>query len=67
MKKFGLPQSGMVAFLCLLWGGNLIAMKIGFEGISPICSASIRFALGAFGILNGLWHRRFPLKFPESI
>lgn len=51
MPRFGVKQFAIVVFLCFVWGANLIALKIGFAGVSPVCSASLRFALGLAGLL----------------
>jgi len=39
MKGFGL------VFLCLVWGGNWVAIKISLEGLPPLISAALRFLL----------------------
>ena len=49
--RFGPLQTATVVFLCLLWGGNLVAMKIGFRGVSPLFSAFLRFVLGSMALL----------------
>lgn len=62
MTRFGYTQTAAITLLCLLWGGNLIAMKVGFRGVSPVCSAGVRFALGAIGILVWAWSRGISIK-----
>jgi drug/metabolite transporter (DMT)-like permease len=44
----GLPARAMALglFINLLWGGNLVAVKLGFTAIPPLWSAFFRFALG---------------------
>jgi drug/metabolite transporter (DMT)-like permease len=51
----GLPMRAVALglFINLLWGGNLVAVKLGFTAIPPLWSAFFRFALGA-GCLT-LW------------
>ena len=44
----GLPIGAVALglFINLLWGGNLVAVKLGFTAIPPLWSAFFRFALG---------------------
>ena len=46
----------------LLWGANLVAMKISYEGISPICTAALRFVLGAAAVMVWMLIRGIPFR-----
>jgi drug/metabolite transporter (DMT)-like permease len=44
-----IPATGVVllVFLCLLWGGNMVSIKISNQGIPPILGALVRSVLSA--------------------
>ncbi|MBI5167154.1 MAG: DMT family transporter [candidate division NC10 bacterium] len=44
-----------VLFLCLLWGGNMVAIKVGLEGVPPLSAAGIRFSVASLCVY--LWAR----------
>jgi len=50
----GTPSSTTVLyiiFLCALWGGNMVAMKVGLRGVPPVGAAGFRFLLASFSVL----------------
>ena len=52
--------------LCLLFGGNGVAMKLGFTGIGPFTSAGMRFILASLALLIWARIRRIPLKLSQD-
>lgn len=50
-----LPVAGVMVLLCAVWGLNMVAMKIGTEGISPALQGAIR-SVGATA-LGLIWCR----------
>lgn len=64
MTKESIPvrTTFIVLLLAALWGGNVVAIKIGLRGIPPLAAAGIRFAVAL--PLIALWARlrRIPLK-----
>jgi drug/metabolite transporter (DMT)-like permease len=65
LRSLPLPTILFVLALALLWGGNVVAIKISLAGIPPFAAAGIRFALAL--PLIALWARirAIPLK-PRS-
>lgn len=51
-----------VIFLCMLFGGNGVAMKLGYTGIGPFTSAGIRFTLASVLLVFWAWYKNIPLK-----
>jgi drug/metabolite transporter (DMT)-like permease len=47
--------AGFAAFLCVLFGANAVAIKVGLSGIGPFTTAGIRFGLAALVIYT--WSR----------
>ena len=49
MGTHRLPRSAVVTLLllCVLWGGNLAAIKIGARGVSPVAMAALRSLVAA--------------------
>lgn len=45
-----IPATGVVllVLLCLLWGGNMVSIKISNQGVPPILAATIRSVVSAF-------------------
>ena len=41
----------LLAFFCLVWGGAMVAIKIGLSGAPPFSAAGIRFVLASLTIL----------------
>ena len=37
----------VVMLLCVLWGGLMVSIKVGLDGVPPILMAALRFGLGA--------------------
>jgi drug/metabolite transporter (DMT)-like permease len=57
-----------IMVISVLWGGNIVAIKIALQGIQPMMMASLTFLLGAMTIL--LWSRlsRIPiLPSPQEV
>ena len=72
LRDFGAapPSLGTVAyivFLCLLWGGNMVAMKISLEGVPPLSAAGFRFLLGSISLLLFAIARRVPLVVDRAL
>lgn len=64
------PSVGTVAyivFLCALWGGNMVAMKISLEGVPPLSAAGFRFLLGSISLLLFALARRVPLAVDRAL
>ncbi len=68
MRGGALPPRavGLMLLLCLVWGLNLVAMKLGNQGIPPVRQAGLRSSIAALllvgwcrwrGIGFGLWRR----------
>jgi drug/metabolite transporter (DMT)-like permease len=68
MRGGALPPRaiGLMLLLCLVWGLNLVAMKLGNQGIPPVLQAGLRSLIAALvllawcrwrGIGFGLWRR----------
>lgn len=50
------PRAALATMgISILWGGNIVSMKIALAGLSPMMMAGIRFSLGALVIF--LWIR----------
>ena len=56
-----LNASVFTVFLCLLFGGNGVAMKLGFTGLGPFTSAGIRFSMAATALFLWAWYKKIPL------
>ncbi|HLC21041.1 MAG TPA: DMT family transporter [Candidatus Methylomirabilis sp.] len=46
-----LPTVALLASFCLVWGGAMVAIKVGLSGAPPLSAAGIRFALASLTIL----------------
>jgi drug/metabolite transporter (DMT)-like permease len=68
MRGGALPPKavGLMLLLCFVWGLNLVAMKLGNQGIPPVLQAGLRSTIAAVllvawcrwrGIGFGLWRR----------
>jgi len=55
-----MPVAGVMVLLCAVWGLNMVAMKIGAEGISPALQGAIR-SVGAT-LLGLVWCRARGVK-----
>jgi drug/metabolite transporter (DMT)-like permease len=42
----------LLSFFCLVWGGAIVAIKVGLSGAPPFSAAGIRFALASCTILG---------------
>jgi len=61
-RKIGLRAALWVLFICLLWGGNGVAIKVGLQGIPPLALAGLRFGLGFICIATWALWARIPLQ-----
>ncbi|HCY85519.1 MAG TPA: EamA/RhaT family transporter [Desulfobacteraceae bacterium] len=57
-----LGPSLFVIFLCLLFGGNGVAMKFGYTGLGPFTSAGLRFSLAASLLVIWARYKAIPLR-----
>lgn len=46
-----LPTASLLACFCLIWGGAMVAIKVGLSGAPPFAAAGIRFALASLTLL----------------
>lgn len=46
-----LPTVALLASFCLVWGGAMVAIKVGLSGAPPLSAAGIRFALASLTVL----------------
>ncbi len=56
-----------LVFLCALWGGNMVAMKVGLQGVSPAAAAGFRFLLASISVLLFAVIRRAPLSVDRGL
>jgi drug/metabolite transporter (DMT)-like permease len=63
VQHLPLTAVSLMALLCLLWGGNLVSIKVSNQGIPPIFGAAMRSiaACGILWIYARLMRRRFLL------
>ena len=49
-KTSSIPLAGslLLVFVCFLWGGNMVSIKIGNRGIPPCLAAAVRSGVAAF-------------------
>jgi drug/metabolite transporter (DMT)-like permease len=64
LQHLPLTAVSLMAFLCLVWGGNLVSIKVSNQGIPPILGAAMRSVLasGLLWIYARFSGRRFFLK-----
>ncbi len=55
-----------IIFLCMLFGGNGVAMKLGYTGLDPYTSAGIRFTLASSLLIFWAKYKQIPLKLDAS-
>jgi drug/metabolite transporter (DMT)-like permease len=55
-----IPATGVVllVLLCLLWGGNMVSIKVSNQGIPPILAATLRSIVAAFLLGFYAWFNR---------
>ena len=53
---------GLVLLLSALWGGNVVAVKIGLADAPPLALAWMRFAIGGICVLLWGWWTRAPFR-----
>ncbi|HTY99087.1 MAG TPA: EamA/RhaT family transporter, partial [Rhodocyclaceae bacterium] len=51
----------LMVLLCALWGLQQVAVKVGIQGISPICQMGLRSALAAVLVFAWARWRGLPL------
>ena len=56
----------LLTLLCMAWGFNAVAMKVGNAGIAPIFCAGIRSVIAVIGLAIWMKANRIPL-FPGSL
>lgn len=56
-----------IVFLCTLWGGNMVAMKIGLQGVPPMATAGFRFLLASISIVLFALIRRVSLRVERGL
>jgi len=61
-----LRASVFTIFLCLLFGGNAVAIKLGFTGLGPFTSAGVRFSLAAAALLLWARYKKIPLALARN-
>jgi len=61
-----LRASVVTIFLCLLFGGNGVAIKLGFTGLGPFTSAGIRFTMAAVALFLWAWYKKIPLALAQN-
>lgn len=61
-----LRASLFTILLCTLFGGNGVAIKLGFTGLGPFTSACIRFSMAAFALLLWARYKKIPLALDQS-
>ncbi|MEK6717985.1 MAG: DMT family transporter [candidate division NC10 bacterium] len=54
-------------FLCALWGGNMVAMKVGLQGVPPMATAGFRFLLASISIVLFARVRRVSLTVERGL
>ena len=56
-----------IVFLCALWGGNMVAMKVGLQGVPPMATAGFRFLLASISIVLFARVRRVSLTVERGL
>jgi drug/metabolite transporter (DMT)-like permease len=56
-----------IMFLCALWGGNMVAMKVGLQGVPPLSAAGFRFLLASGSVLLFALARRVRLTVDRGL
>lgn len=64
MSKSAIPVKVIlfVLFLAMLWGGNTVALKIGFREFMPLASAGLRFSVAVLLIIVWAYANRISLR-----
>jgi drug/metabolite transporter (DMT)-like permease len=60
-----LKATAILLFLCILWGGNMAAIKFSIRGVAPIFAAGLRSLVASGLMLLLMGYQREPL-FPKS-
>ncbi|MCW5625907.1 MAG: DMT family transporter [Burkholderiales bacterium] len=55
-----------LGLLCLIWGYNWIAMKVGLQDASPTDFAAWRFLIGGFALAPVVWYQGESLRIPRA-
>lgn len=61
-----LGASFYTILLCILFGGNAVAIKFSLTGLGPFTSAGLRFSLAAATLLLWAWYKKIPLFLDRS-
>ena len=48
--RIGIVAAGFIILLTIIFGGNVVAIKLTLSGIGPLTTAGMRFALAAMAI-----------------
>lgn len=56
-----------IVFLCTLWGGNMVAMKVSLQGVPPFGTAGFRFLLASISIVLFARVRRVSLAVERGL
>jgi drug/metabolite transporter (DMT)-like permease len=59
-RELDLRAIGLVLLLSALWGGNVVAVKLGLADAPPLALAWMRFALGGLCVVAWGWWTRAP-------
>ncbi|MCI0529323.1 MAG: DMT family transporter, partial [Nitrospira sp.] len=62
MIPLGWKGALSIIVISVLWGGNIVAIKIALQGIQPLMMASLTFLLGAITILLWSLLNRIPIR-----
>lgn len=54
-------MSGLMLFLCMIWGFNFVVMKLGNDAFPPVLFAAYRFLLGAIVLFGLAYFKKIPL------
>ncbi|MBI4574559.1 MAG: DMT family transporter [candidate division NC10 bacterium] len=68
--RAGLPSPTTISYivsLCALWGGNMVAMKVGLQGVPPLSAAGFRFLLASVSVLLFALVRRVRLTVDRGL
>ncbi len=66
MIPLGWKGALSIIVISVLWGGNIVAMKIALQGIQPLMMASLTFLLGAITIFLWSFLNRIPILPPPQ-
>lgn len=61
--RISFTAGALLVFLCFLWGGNMVSIKISNQGIPPFLSAAIRSGVVSALLWAYAWRKRESLSF----